>query len=74
MGIGISDTDRVNVPPRPVSVGESGFEITATFSHLVETDTGAYNCSAYITSPPSLPTVITSESISGSESVNVGRK
>ena len=73
MGNGISDTDRVSVL-QPVSVGENTFETTVTFNYLLEADAGAYNCSAYITSPPSLPTVITSESISGSESVNVGRK
>ena len=74
MGSGISDTDRVTVSPQPVSVGENMFEITVTFRHLLETDTGAYSCSAYVTSPPSQPNVITSDSTSGSESINVGRK
>ena len=48
MDNGISDTDRVNVSPQSVSVGENTFEISVTFSHLIEADTGAYNCSAYI--------------------------
>ena len=74
MGNGISDTDRVSVSPRPVFVGGITFETTVTFSHLLEADAGAYNCSAYITSPPSLPNVITSDSTSGSESIGVGRK
>ena len=68
MGNGISDTDRVNISPQSVSVGENTFEISVTFSYLIEADTGAYNnCSSYITLPPSLPYVITSDSISGSE-------
>ena len=74
MGNGVSDTDRVSVS-RPVSVGENTFETTVTFSHLLEADTGAYNCSANITSP-SLPNVITiaSDSTSGSEPISIGRK
>ena len=71
---GISDTDRVSVSAQPVSVGENNFETTVTFSHLLEADAGAYNCSAYITSPLSLPNVITSDSTSGSESISVGYK
>ena len=74
MGSGILDTDRVTVSPQPVSVDENMFEITMTFRHLLETDTGAYSCLAYVTSPPSQPNVITSDSTSGSESINVGRK
>ena len=74
VGNGISDTDRVTVSPWPVSVGENTFEITVTFNHLLEPDTGTYSCSVYVTSPPSQPTVITSDSTSGSESINLGRK
>ena len=74
MGSGISDTERVTVSPQQVSVGENMFEITVTFRHLLETDTGAYSCSAYVTSPPSQPNVITSDSTSGSEPINVGCK
>ena len=74
MGNGVSDTDRVSVSPRPVFVGEITFETTVTFSHLLEADAGAYNCSAYIRSPSSLPNVITSDSTSGLESISVGRK
>jgi hypothetical protein len=74
VGNGISDTDQVSVSKRPVSVGENTFETTVTFSHLLEADAGAYNCSANITSPPSLPNVITSDSTSGSESIDIGRK
>ena len=48
MGSGISDTDRVTVSPQLVSVGENMFEITVTFRHPLETDTGAYSCSAYV--------------------------
>ena len=74
MGNGVSDTDRVSVSPRPVSVGENTFETTVAFSFLLEADSGAYNCSAYITSPQSLPNLITSDSTSGSEFIIVGRK
>ena len=74
MGNGISDTGRVSVSPRPLLVGENTFETNVTFSHLLEADAGAYNCSAYIRSPPSLPNVITSDSTSGSESISIGRK
>ena len=70
VGNGILDTNRVSVS-RLVSLGENTFETTVTFSHLLETDAGAYNCSAYIISP-SLPNVITSDSISGSETISVG--
>jgi hypothetical protein len=74
VGNGISDTGRVNVSSWPVSVGENTFETTVTFNHLLEADAGAYNCSARITSPPSLPNVIPSDSTSGSESISVDRK
>ena len=74
VGNGISDTDRVNVSIRLVLVGENTFETTVMFSHLLEADTGAYNCSAYTTSPLSVPDVITSDSTSASESISVGRK
>ena len=74
VGNGISDTNRVSVSLRPVSVGENTFETTVTFSHLLEADAGAYNCSAYIRSPPSLPNVITSDSTSGLESISIGCK
>ena len=74
IGNGISDTDRVSVSPQPVSVGENTFETTVTFSYLLEADTGAYNCLAYVTSPLSVPNVITSDSISGLESISIGRK
>jgi hypothetical protein len=74
IGSGISDTGRVSVSPRPVSVGENTFETNVTFSHLLEADAGAYSCSAYIASPPSLPNVITSDSTSGSEPISIGRK
>ena len=74
VGNGISDTDRVNVSIQPVLVGENTFETTVTFSHLLEADAGAYNCSAYTTSPLSVPDVITSDSTSASESISVDRK
>ena len=74
MGNGVSETGRVSVSPQPVSVGENTFETTVTFSHLLEADAGAYNCSAYITSPSSLPNVITSDTTSGLESISIGRK
>ena len=74
VGNGISDTNRVNVSIQPVLVGENTFETTVTFSHLLEADAGAYNCSAYKTSPLSVPDVITSDSTSASESISVGRK
>ena len=74
MNNGISDTDRVSVSPRPVPVGENTFETNVTFSHLLEADAGAYNCSAYIISPQSLPNVIASDSTSGLEFISVGCK
>ena len=74
VGNGISDTDRVNVSIQPVLVGENTFETTVTFRHLLEADAGAYNCSAYTTSPLSVPDVITSDSTSASESISVDRK
>ena len=72
-GNGLSGTNRVRVS-QPVSVGGNTFETTVIFSHLLEADSGAYSCSAYITSPPSQPNVIASDSISCSESINVDRK
>ena len=74
IGNGISDTNRVNVSIRWILVGENTFETTVTFSHLLEADAGAYNCSAYTTSPLSVPNVITSDSTSASESISVGHK
>ena len=74
MDSGISDTNRVSVSRQPVSVGENTYETTATFAHLLEADTGAYRCSALVRSPPSQPSVITSDSSYGSESISVGRK
>ena len=74
MGNGLSDSDRVSVSPRTVSVGGNTFETTVTFSYLLEADTGAYNCSAYTTSPLSVPNVVTSDFTSGLESISVGRK
>ena len=74
MGNGISDTDRVSVSVRSVSVGVNIFETTVTFNYLLEADTGAYNCSVYVRSAPSLPNVITGDSTSGLESISVGRK
>jgi hypothetical protein len=74
VGNGVSDTDRVSVSLQPVSVGENTFETTVTFSHLLEADAGSYHCSAYITSPPSLPNLISSDSTSGSDFISVGRK
>ena len=74
MGNGISDSDRVGISLRPVSVGENNFETTVTFTHLLEGDAGAYNCSAHVRSPPSLSDVITSDSTSGLESISIGRK
>ena len=74
MGNGVSDTDRVSVSPWPVSVGENTYETTVTFAHLLEADSGAYNCSALVRSPPSQPNVVSSGSSYGSESISVGRK
>ena len=72
VGNGVSDTNRVSVSSWLVAVGENSYGTTVTFNHLVEADTGAYNCSAYITS--SQPNVISSDSTSGLESIYVGRK
>ena len=74
VGNGVSDTDRVSVSPQPVSVGENTYETTVTFNHLLEADTGAYNCSALVRSPPSQPNVVSNGSCYGSESISVGRK
>ena len=72
MGNGISDTNRVSVSSRLVAVGENSYGTTVTFNHLVEADTGAYNCSAYITS--SQPNVISSDFTFGLESISVACK
>ena len=72
-GPGISDTDRVSVS-QPVSIGGNTFEITVMFNHLLEADAGTYSCSAFITSSPSQPNVIVSDTASGSESITIGRK
>ena len=70
-GPGISDTSRVAVS-QLMSVSDRSYETTVTFSHLLEADTGVYTCSAFTTS--SQPNVIASDSISGLESITVGRK
>ena len=74
VGNGISDTDRVSVSPQPISVGENTYETTVTFTHLLEADTSTYRCSALVRSPPSQLNVVSSDSTSGLESVNVGCK
>ena len=70
-GPGTLDTSRVAVS-QPMLIGERSYETTVTFSHLFEADAGAYNCSAFIIS--SQQNVIVSDSTSGLESINVGRK
>ena len=70
-GPGIPSTGRVSIS-QPMLVRESTFETTVTFSHLLEADAGSYNCTAFITS--SQPNVIDSDSTSGLESIDVGRK
>ena len=70
-GPGISGTSRVSVS-QPMSTGGSIYETTVTFHHLLEADAGAYSCSAFVTS--SHPSLIASDSISGSEFINIGRK
>ena len=67
------DTFRVAISqPMFINVGEGTYEITVTFSYLVEADTGGYNCSAFTTS--SQHNVITSDHTTVLESINVGRK
>ena len=70
-GPGISGTSRVSVS-QPMSTGGSAYETTVTFHHLLEADAGTYSCSAIVTS--SHPSLIASDSISGSEFINVRRK
>ena len=70
-GPGISSTGRVSIS-QPMLVRESIFETTVTFNHLLEADAGSYNCTAFITS--SQPNVVDSDSTSGLESIDVGRK
>lgn len=70
-GPGISDTSRVSIF-HPTLVRESTFNATVTFNYLLEGDTGVYGCTALITSSHS--NIIASDSVFGSESINVGRK
>lgn len=67
-----TDTERVNISP-PAFTG-SAYEITVTFSPLIEDDTGIYNCSAMVV-PFTQQNLITASDLSFvSESINVGRK
>ena len=66
-GPGTSDTDRVSIS-QPMPVG-GGFETVVTFRRLFESDSGSYNCSSRLAT--SQDNVITSESISAAESIDV---
>ena len=70
-GPGTSDTDRVSIS-QPTPVGGGVFETVVTFRRLFESDSGSYNCSAKLAT--SQDNVITSESISAAESIDVERK
>ena len=50
------------------------YEITVTFSHLIEDDTGTYNCSAMVASSSQQNLIIASDPSFGSESISVERK
>ena len=57
---------------QPMSVGGGVYETVASFGHLVEGDSGSYNCSAVISS--SLANVVTSDSNFSFETIEVERK
>ena len=70
-GSGISDTNGVNVF-QLVLVQENVYEKTVTFNHLIEVDTGSYNCLAFVTS--SHVYVIARDLTSTTETVSVESK
>ena len=65
------ESSRVSIS-QPMSVGGGVYETVASFGHLVEGDSGSYNCSAAISS--SLANVVPSDSNSVSETIQIGRK
>ena len=65
------ESSRVNVS-QLMSVGGGVYETVVVFRHLVEADSGSYNCLAMISS--SQTNIVTSDSTSGSETIDVGRK
>ena len=70
-GPGISDLLRVSTS-QSVQVGRV-VEAVATFSYLLESDAGSYNCLAVLSSPGSL--VETSNAaVSVPQDINIGRK
>ena len=70
-GPGTSELDRVNIS-QPVSMGEGVYETVVTFSHLIENDSGLYNCSVKATT--SQTHVIDSDSTSDAKMITVERK
>ena len=70
-GPGTSQSSRVSIS-QPMSVGGGVYETVAMFGHLVEGDSGSYNCSAAISS--SVANIVTSDSIFSSVTIEVGRK
>ena len=65
------ESSRVSIS-QPTSVGSGVYETVVMFRRLVEADSGSYNCSALISS--SQANFVTSNSTSGSETIDVGRK
>ena len=67
-GPGISDLDRVSIS-QLLPVAEGVYETVVSFRHLLEEDSGSYNCSAMIVSTQA--NVISSDSRSISNSIEV---
>lgn len=66
------DAERVVISPPMITGGM--YEITVTFSHLIEDDTGTYNCSAMVASSSQQNLIIASDPSFGSESISVEHK
>ena len=65
------ESSRVSIS-QPMSVGGGVYETVASFGHLVEGDSGSYNCSAMVSS--SVANIVTSDSNFNFEMIEVERK
>ena len=65
------DSERVTVS-QTMPVRGVVYETVITFAHLLEEDTGSYNCSVELT--PAQPYVIASNPVSATEHISIGRK
>ena len=70
-GPGTFDSGRVTVS-QSVPVGGGVYETVVRYSHLLESDSGAYNCSAMLI--PEQANIIASDSASSIQHLSVGRK